>query len=364
MGGRYFPQDGLYSEQENGSLSLTVQPEWRKTFKQDQKLTIIPFYRFDSEDKQRSHADIRQLDLNFISGDFEFQVGISKEFWGVTESQHLIDIINQTDLIEGIDGEDKLGQPMLRINRHFDNGSLGLYVLPYFRERTYPGIKGRFRSSLVVDTNSPLYESSSKEKHIDYALRWRQTIGDFDIGLSWFDGTSREPELIQVGNTLVAHPYYRQIQQLSLDMQYTKEAWLWKIEALRRKNKDTGFNAAVIGVEYIIDNINSTRSDLGIIAEYNIDTRDELAPSALENDLFLGVRLSFNDVNSTTLLVRGIFDLDYNSKSLRLEASRRIGDNIKLELTAQSLTSIDSQDQVLDAIKADDFIQLEIQRYF
>ena len=43
----------------------------------------------------------------------KFRVGVGKVFWGVTESQHLVDIINQTDLVENIDTEDKLGQPML-----------------------------------------------------------------------------------------------------------------------------------------------------------------------------------------------------------------------------------------------------------
>lgn len=362
--GRSFLQDGLYDEQTNSVFSIAMQPEWRTTFNGDKKFTFIPFYRFDNKDNERSHADIRQMDINIINGNYEFQLGISKEFWGVTESQHLVDIINQTDVVEGVEGDVKLGQPMLRISRHLDYGSLALYLLPYFRERTFPGTSGRFRSSLVVDTDVPLYESDDKEKNIDYAFRWRHTFGDIDIGLSYFDGTSREPELIQIGTTIYAQPYYRQIQQYSLDLQFTRDAWLWKLEILQRKNSSSSYIAAVIGTEYTFSNLYGGRSDLALLAEYNLDSRDELATTDLQNDIFIGARLSFNDVNSTTLFFRIIYDFDYSSKSLRFEASRRLAENYRLAFIMQLLTSIDPRDTILDEMRADDYIQLNLQRFF
>ena len=42
-------------------------------------------------------------------------VGAAKVFWGTAESRHLVDIINQTDAVEDIDEEDKLGQPMVKV---------------------------------------------------------------------------------------------------------------------------------------------------------------------------------------------------------------------------------------------------------
>jgi len=77
-----------------------------------------------------------------------------------------------------------------------DWGLLDLYVLPGFRERTYPGVDGRLRTPLVVDTDQAIYESSAEDKHIDYAARWSHTLGLWDIGVSYFDGTSRDPDLI------------------------------------------------------------------------------------------------------------------------------------------------------------------------
>ncbi len=78
------------------------------------------------------------------------QVGLSKVFWGAAEFVHLADIINQTDGVEGFDGEEKLGQPMLRLSLFLDRGTVNAFILPWFRERTFPGKKDRLRTPLVI----------------------------------------------------------------------------------------------------------------------------------------------------------------------------------------------------------------------
>ena len=78
-------------------------------------------------------------------------VGINSVFWRVVESNHLVDILNQTDLIEDIDGEEKLGQPMISLSTQQDWGGLSLFVLPWFRERTFPSEEGRLRSQSGTD---------------------------------------------------------------------------------------------------------------------------------------------------------------------------------------------------------------------
>ena len=51
-----------------------------------------------------------------------------REFWGVTETAHRVDILNQTDQVESFDGEDKLGQPMVNFSWSKDWGTLDLYA--------------------------------------------------------------------------------------------------------------------------------------------------------------------------------------------------------------------------------------------
>jgi len=365
--GTYFIHEPIHAEQSDNSFSISLQPEYRKRWNNGRgKFTFVPFLRWDNADAERSHADIRELDVVIAQGDWEFQAGISKIFWGVTESQHLVDIINQTDLVEGLDGEEKLGQPMLRVSRFLESGSLNLYVLPYFRERTFPGEKGRLRSSLVVDTDNPSYESEREEKHVDYAIRWSQSIDNVDFGVYWFSGTSRDPELTPVQSSqgnMQLKPYYPLLRQVGLDAQYTGDAWLWKLEAIYRDTDLNEYHAAVGGFEYTLYGIADSAADLGLLAEYHYDSRDKQATSPFQNDLFVGMRLALNDIQSTEALAGAFIDLDGQARSLRLEASRRLGDDMKLSLEAQIFSNTD-ETEALHAFRKDDHIQLTWQKFF
>ena len=362
--GRYFIEDPLFAEQsEDFTGSISIQPEFRHQWNNgDNGITFIPFARVDSEDDERTHADIRELYFLDVNGDWEWRIGINKIFWGVLEFQHLVDIVNQTDTVENIDGEDKLGQPMLHLGLNKDFGLVEFFVLPYFRERTFAGEEGRLRSGLVVDTDNVTYQSSDEENHIDYALRWSHYFGNFDIGISWFDGTSREPifQLSDDQSSLV--PFYQQIEQAGLDLQYTGEEWLWKLEAIHREGLNENFWAAGAGFEYTFVGINESDADLGVLMEYQYDQRDK-NQAALQNDLFFGTRLAMNDVQSTELLAGFGYDLDDQSRSFRLEASRRFGDSVKVNLEAQYFSQVDSENVLFD-LRQDSHLQLEIVWYF
>ena len=364
--GKYFPSEPAYAGQEkSGGFAVSVEPEYKhKWDDENQQFTFTPYYRWDENDKERTHGDIRQLDYLRAKGDWEFQVGIGRKFWGVTESSHLVDIINQTDAVEGNDGEDKLGQPMLRASRLLENGSVDLFVLPYFRERTFAGTSGRFRTGLVVDTDTVTYESSDEEKHVDYAVRWAHTQDALDLGLSYFDGTSRDPSFI-VGiknGAPVLQPHYPLIQQLGLDLQHTGEATIWKLEVAHRRAKAENYTAAVGGFEHSLPAFESG-AELGLLGEYHFDTRGEVQTVPFQNDVFIGARLALNDEASSELLGGVFYDLDNESTSLRLEASRRIGDGLKLNVEAQVFTNVDAADP-LNAFAKDDYIQIELQKFF
>ena len=159
---RGFPQSPSHRRQSHDGLSLAVLPEFYRAFDDDrQSVLFMPFVRLDSADDRRSHFDIRELMYQRVFESVELRAGIGRVFWGVSESYHLVDIINQTDLVENIDREGKLGQPLVNLTFIRDWGDLDLFVLPGFRERTFPGPKGRLRSELYVDTDRSTYESGA-----------------------------------------------------------------------------------------------------------------------------------------------------------------------------------------------------------
>jgi hypothetical protein len=287
----------------------------------------------------------------------------------VTESQHLVDIINQTDLVEDVDSEQKLGQPMINMAWIEDWGTIDLYILPVFRERTLPGEKARFSFGLPI--SDATYESQEKDKHVDWAGRYTQSFDNLDLGLSWFVGTSREPILIPVTSIgsiltpprpLSLSPFYSQIAQVGFEVQYFYEDLLFKLEVINRNQSGKSYRAHTSGMEYTFNGIGGSAVDLGIIAEYSFDERRQNAPTILENDLFLSLRLTGNDSQSTELLAGGILDVRTNSIVHSIEAKRRLGEDFIIKLVSRGFDSDDPKDH-LYPIRKEGYTQLELVYY-
>ena len=358
-----FIHRALYPQQPRENLSGAVQLSFVHKWDNGQQVfAFVPFVRLDQHDKQRSHGDVRELTWLKATNNWELRLGIRKVFWGVTESQHLVDIINQTDLVESPDGEEKLGQPMANLALIGDWGTVDMFILPYFRERTFPGTKGRLRTPLPVSDEPARYTSGDKQRHIDYALRWSHYIGDLDIGLSYFDGTSRDPGFISTGTTLI--PIYDQIQQWGLELQATKGSWLWKLEAIRRSGSTPGsnYNAATGGFEYSFYGVFGN-SDLGLVMEHLYDSRGNSAPTPFQDDIMLGLRWAMNDEQSTEALVGVIADLPSKGGAYSLEASRRLGDNWKANLEVRFYQPKKASDPLF-IYRSEDYAQLEMSYYF
>jgi len=365
---RVFTEDGQFPHQFDGlQSSLILQPEftWAAGDERDQ-YSLIPFARLDSQDNRRTHVDLREAYWSHVSGAWEFLLGVNRVFWGVAESRHLVDIINQTDLVEAVDGEDKLGQPMFKVSTQRDWGTLDLYLMPWFRELTFPGKHGRLRFPLVTDGKAR-YQSSAEQHRGDIALRYSHYLGDWDFGVYYFNGTGREPRFLlnTTGTRLIT--FYDLIKQVGTDIQWTHESWLLKFEGLWRAEHGDHYFATVSGFEYTLYQIAASDADLGLLLEYSRDGRDsnpsDQPPILLDDDFFLGTRLTLNDVQSTELLLGFIIDRETHASQLSLKAERRITNHWKVEADSHWFLNSDSN-SVVNAFKNDSHITLRLSRYF
>ena len=357
---------GLTQFQTSARLSAEFFTQWNDGSDQ---IVFEPFARLDTQDSERSHIDIRQLLFTHYGENYEISAGLGQVFWGVTESQHLVDIINQTDSVENIDGEDKLGQPMVHYSYFSDYGTFEAFVLPYFRERTFEGPDGRLTGGVLINTDDAVYESSSEQSHVDFAARYSNTIGDWGLGFSWFSGTSREADLLRFADFAnnSTTPFYPQIDQFGADIQLTTGGWLLKLEAIQRNHDDSTFDdfaAATIGAEYTIVGIFGSIYDLGVLGEYSWDERDQQATSLFQNDAFVGARLAFNDLRDSQLLFGVSNDLDNSdSRAVFIEASTRLGSVITMNFELRYFDSNTPTDPLF-RISEDSFVQIGFEYFF
>lgn len=337
-----FVHEPLDPRQHNNYISAAIEPllyhEWDEGL---QSFAFVPFFRYSQHDSNRTHFDIRELTWLKVADTWELRVGIRKVFWGVAEAQHIVDIINQTDLVENSDGEDKLGQPMINLALIHDWGTLDLYLLTGFRERTFPGVEGRMRTFPPIDGDNAVFEKEGIQRHLAYAARWSHAIGDWDLGFSHFYGTNRDPFIVPetdpYGN-LQLIPVYETINQTGVDIQTTKGSWLWKLESIVRSSSRETYFAATAGVEYTLFDLFATGLDLGFVAEYLYDSRGKNAQVLFEDDFLAAFRFGFNDVQSTEILAGIIFDRTTSSKFYNVEASRRLGESFTIDLEVRFFT--------------------------
>ena len=380
---RFYPETAAHPDQRSHATGLAAEVTVYMEDDEGQSITITPFYRYDAGDPDRTHADLREAYL-LLYGDvgddeWELRVGVDRVFWGVVESRSLVDIVNQTDLVEHPDEKTKLGQPMVHLTWSGDWGALELFGLTGHRPRTFPGRHGRLRPGPVVDHTLTSYESAAEEWRLDLAGRYSGSVGPLDIGLSVFDGTSREPSLVPTwdGSEVVLAPHYEQIRQFGLDTQLTTGSWLLKLEAIHRagaqnrrpdpnlrrgetfRYEEEDYAAFVAGGEYTIYAPWEWDADLSLIAEWTRDGRGGRATNAFENDILLAARLGLNDEQSTEFFVGVLHSLDNGSRVLSAEFKRRLSDSWSLHVEGSAYVGIDEDDAVYD-VRRDSFIGVNL----
>ena len=366
---RGFPQAPLFGQQSSARLSpsLVFAPELEVAF-DDPRWTVVGegFLRLDAHDSHRSHADLRELGVLYLGDRFTGFAGFGQAFWGVMEVNHLVDIVNQIDAVEDLDGEDRLGQPMVSATLEGDWGALDLYYLPAFRERTFPHADARLRGPLPVSTDG-VYTGGRDRWSPSFAARAFRTVGALDVGLSLFAGTSREPRFALAAGSEgqpALQPVYDGIDQVGLDAQWTGDATLWKLEAMTRGGHGDRIYAVSGGIEHTLYQIGGSDGDLGLLAELMLDSRDADAPPTLfDNDLFLGGRWALNDVSDTSLLGGPVIDLATGETLIFAEVERRIGSDWRLSLEARLFANADPG-SIAYGIRRDGYLSLSMTRFF
>jgi hypothetical protein len=357
---RLFPHAGLYNVQRRVYPALGGELRLAGTLaQQEQRWTITGFARGDVDDPHRSHLELREASWTWQPADWQLRAGILTAFWGVTESNRLVDVVNQRDQREAPDVDAKLGQPGIAWRGPAAGGTLEILALTYHRPRVFGLGSARFRPPSTF-ISAPLYESAAGRRRVDWAGRWTTHAHALDIGFSHFWGTSREPEFL---NDSAPQPRYAVMHQTGLDAQLTLGALLIKTEAIRREEHGHATGAMTTGGEYVFGNVAGTGGDVTVFAELSLDERRARTLTGLDRDLFIAARWNPNAEAGTELLVAGTLDLARGANVVRVEASRRMSTNWRMVGEAH-LIGAQREPEFGYLMRRDSFVRAAITRHF
>ena len=180
---------------------------------------------------------------------------------------------------------------------------------------------------------------------------------------------------MSVDGTTVLQPHYPVIDQTGLEVQAIFGDWAWKLEAINRHGFGDRYAAFNAGFERAVVGALGSRTDLGLVLEYLYDERgDEAFNPLFEHDLALGTRWHLNDLNDSQALLGVVWDVETGETIVKLEASRRLGETWTLLVEGRAFAGADEPaadfevifdpDNKSAAWRDDDYIQLELTRYF
>lgn len=363
--GRAFVLSPKYPGQAlDDAVSLVAEPEFKlKSESGTHTATLRPFYRLDPVDERRSHADLREASYKIAGDALEASAGVGTFAWGVLESYRPTDVLNQIDFVESPTGAAKMGQPFAEVGWSSEKVTVRAYGLPYFRERTFPGLRGRLRFPAVVDVDAPEIDSRYGRWHPSGAARVSFDLGDADLGIGLFTGLSREPRFVAELTTGNVAPRYEPMHQGSLDFQWALGSFVLKAEGFARVwRPGSVFFAGGAGADFTIGQIFGD-ANLVLAAEFLADSRPkEAPPTFFDHDAFGGLRLGFEDTASTEISGGAIVDVLDGTTFAHLDASRRFGEHWRLKLEANAYFA--SSKKLEGGFARDHFGRAEIAYHF
>ena len=332
----WYPRKAAYGGQRDGFLHIEARPEIL-VYGDDIEAQIQP--RLSGGTGGGGLVDLREANVTGRAGEMDYLIGSTVLFWGKVESYNPVDIVNARDFGRGLLRSEKRGAPMVRLSWPVGPGQLDLLAID-FVETVYPDVTLRERPALPVDDSTASFSNGARRDDIATAARWSGFFGDIDLGLSWFRGTGNAPRLLPRPNGTLT-PDYSRITQIGIDIQSLYGDMAVKAELIHRRGQYDrlggidSYGAGVVGLEHNLYDLDGSGRDLVLIAEYARDERGHRSHSGFQNDLVLGGRWLWNDVEDTEVLALLSRDLDNRAQTLSVTFDRRLTDSMSLEAGAR-----------------------------
>lgn len=323
----------------NSAITFQSEIEYEKD---DWKIYSLIDALKDSKEEQRDYIDFNELYFSKSFDSFDFYLGRKVIFLGSLEGLNIVDIFNRQNYQKDPLSKYKKGANSLSIKYFFEDDSNLDFHIKFLED----DIK-------MPSSDSPYYAFSSLKysKEVDFAndneqpsflLNYSKSIDDeiiADTAFGLFYGYDENILYERSGNTI--NPFLFQSAKAFTHNTFILEDTLLKLEAsytkvLEDKEFDIDdFYSLGVGAEYTLENIYQSHN-LGLIGEYY---KSDSQFSSFDNDLFLALRYSLNDKDSSEFLLGFIKDLEQSEKSAYLKYSGRLNEFLNISFDGRYIDS-------------------------
>ena len=345
---------------ENFSLSARLELDYSSG---DFEAAALLNAQSDSRDVSGSEKNERtfvRLDELYATCHFEndkVTAGRNIRFWGALEVRNIVDGFNLQEFRNDPFTTDKVGAYNAEYTHYSENGGLSLIAKLYEENRPMaadPYVYYFFPPAASYDDT--LQSERSRTRPSVYLLWSGSTQTEYPVDFAVILQNGYDSQRYFRAESLFPPRFKEHAYLVNKAMTHNTVvvgSTLLKLEALYADVIDneeiSDYMHLGLGLEHTVEGVLGY-SSLGLIAEYyRYKTFEEGKYTDLElfevfqNDLFVGMRWSFNDPEDSSVIGGVIADLEYDEQHYYVEFETRIADRFKLQLDYRYIEPSDDE---------------------
>ncbi len=370
---------------ENITLNANLEAAYQKeALKVAGKVRLQQDFNDIEEGAKKTHRSYVRVDELYGRYDLEngeVLAGKNLRFWGALEVRNIADVFNPYDLRADPFYKTKLGVINAEYTQYTQTGEFSFIVQLYEQPRemsAYPYVYYYFpkdvKYSKDLKTQSGRYRPNFYLKYTDTYDGEGYSLDYAIILQNGYDSQRYYTTHMTANNEVETNEHAYLVNKFITYDTLVSGATLYKLEAIYadvlNNEQISDYTHLGLGIEHTIPQIYK-EADLGLLAEYyryhtfDGSKRDDLELfEVFQNDLFLGLRYSFNKGNDSSIVGGGIFDLDYSEYVYYLEYKTRIADSYKINFDYRYIEPSKSKPTVFNLMGRHERLSLKVGYYF
>ncbi len=340
-----------YSSKKNKhSNNISLEQQLKLSYEKDNYSSVLEIYAQEDstdflkgEDNNRSFARINEAYIKYENDNSEILLGKNIRFWGALEVKNIVDTFNIQDGRSDPFKTDKIGAYNISYSHFFEDSELSV-ITKLYEQKNKMASNSYIYSILNEDEsfNTKIESEKSLHRPSIYLAYNGTRYGDeysLDYAFIYENGYDSQRYLTRTANEYTQHVYL--VNKFMTYNTLVYDSTLYKLEALytdviNNKNVSDYIHIA-LGVEHTLEQLENGH-EIGLLAEYYYyDTLEKNKLTDLnlgetfQDDLFLGLRYNFNDVEDSNVVGGVILDTKYDEQSYYLEYQTRAFDMFKVK---------------------------------